>query len=173
MKNILTVLILIFALKANAQQNLNKKMEDPNKHKEVMINTCTRAALTSFPEFKESYTPNYNYYQVDSTALNQLGKLLKGKKITIVLGTWCGDSKFQVPRFLKLMDQLSIAEEQFVFIAVDGMKKAENGLIDHLKIERVPTFIFSNASGTEMGRITESPTETFEKDMLKLLAKIK
>ncbi len=102
--------------------------------------------------------------------LDQLSKLVKGKKITIVLGSWCGDSKYQVPNFLKLADALKLSEKDITFIAVDGAKKAENGLIDKMKIERVPTFIFTDKKGAEVGRITERPHETLEKDMLIALA---
>jgi thiol-disulfide isomerase/thioredoxin len=168
MKNTLTGLILLFSMHAGAQE-LNKKMEDPTRHKQVLINKCSREGLTTFAEFKESYEPNYAAYQPDSTALIDLKSLLKNKKVTIVLGTWCGDSKLQVPHFLKIMDAAKIGEDQFEIIAVDGLKKAENGLIDQFKITNVPTFIFTDKKGTEIGRITESPRETLEKDMLKLL----
>ncbi|RZL29776.1 MAG: thioredoxin, partial [Pedobacter sp.] len=166
---ILTGLVLLLALNAGAQE-LNKKIEDPNRHKEVMLNNCTRDGLVNFPEFKDSYDANYANYKTDSTALGELGKLVKGKKITIVLGTWCGDSKYQVPNFLKIMDALNVKEENINIIAVDGTKKAENGLIDGLNITRVPTFIFHDKKNVEVGRITERPTETLEKDMLKALA---
>lgn len=169
MKNILTALILLFAMNASAQE-LNKKIEDPNRHKQVMINQCTREGITSFPEFKESYDPNYSSYVADSTQFEQLSKLLKNKKVTIVLGTWCGDSKYQVPHFLKIMDKLKIDEDKITFIAVDGTKHAENGIIDNLKIERVPTFIFTDKKGKEVGRITEHPKETLEKDMVSILS---
>ncbi len=169
MKNILTVLIVLFAMQAGAQE-LNKKIEDPTRHKQVMLNECTRAGITSFAEFKESYDPNYAAYKPDSTTFADLSKLLKGKKVTIVLGTWCGDSKYQVPHFLKIMDGLKIDEDKIKFIAVDGTKHAENGLIDSLKITNVPTFIFTDKKGIEVGRITERPNETLEKDMLKVLA---
>lgn len=169
MRKILTAIIILFAMNAGAQE-LNKKIEDPNRHKQVMLNQCTREGITSFPEFKESYDPNYKSYTPDSTSFNELSKLLKGKKVTIVLGTWCGDSKFQVPHFLKIMDALKIDEDKISFIAVDGSKHAENGLIDNLKITNVPTFIFTDKKGVEVARITERPTETLEKDMLKVLA---
>ena len=169
MKNIFTYFILLFAINASAQ-SLNKKMEDPNRHIQVMLNKCSREAITSFPEFKTSYDPFYQSYVVDTTAINALSKSLNDKKITIVLGTWCGDSKFQVPHFLKIMDALKISEENITFIGVDGSKKAENGIIDNLKITNVPTFIFSDNNGKEVARITERPLETLEKDMLKILA---
>jgi thiol-disulfide isomerase/thioredoxin len=172
MKNILTSLFLLFAIHAGAQE-INKKIEDPNRHKQVMLNECTREGITSFAEFKESYDPNYASYKADSTLYTDLAKALKGKKITIVLGTWCGDSKYQVPHFLKIMDELKIEEDRIKFIAVDGSKHAENGLIDNLKITNVPTFIFTDKKGQEVGRITEHPKETLEKDMVKVLAVVK
>jgi thiol-disulfide isomerase/thioredoxin len=166
------ILLSLFAMNASAQE-LNKKIEDPTRHKEVMLNICTRAGITTFEEFKASYDPNYAAYKVDSTLTKDLGKLAKGKKITIVLGTWCGDSKYQVPNFLKVADALKLNDNDITFIAVDGAKKAENGLIDKLKIERVPTIIFSDKKGNELGRITESPKETLEKDMFKILTEVK
>lgn len=165
MKNIISAILLLFAMNVSAQE-LNKKMEDPNRHKEVMLNICTREGITTFPEFKESYDSNYATYKPDSTSFAQLTELLKDKKITIVLGTWCGDSKHQVPDFLKVMDALKVNENKITYICVDGNKKAENGLIDNMKITNVPTFIFTDKKGVEVGRITERPKETLEKDML-------
>lgn len=172
MKKILTGVLIVMAFTTNAQE-INKKIEDPLKYKEIMLNLCSREALTNFDEFKASYVPNYENYQLDSLTIDKLKKLTKGSKVTIILGTWCGDSKFQVPHFLKVSDSLQWEEKDIKFIAVDGAKKAENGLIDKLKIERVPTFIFANKNGEEIGRITENPKETLEKDMLKIYSGIK
>lgn len=169
MKNLLLTLILLFAMKVNAQ-DLNKTIEDTTKHKQVLLNKCTREGLVNFPEFKESYDFNYGYYKTDSNTLKNVVKLLTDKKIIIVLGTWCDDSKYQVSNFLKIMDVLKVSETQLTFIAVDGNKKAENGLIDNLNITQVPTFIFTNKKGVEIGRITETPKETLEKDLLKILS---
>lgn len=172
MKYLLTSLLALSSLVTSAQ-TLNKKVEDSFKHKQVMLNQCTRDSLTSFPEFKDSYDIHYNNYTVDSTTIAQLKKLTKGIKMKVVLGTWCGDSKLQVPHFFRLTDALSIAEKNIDLISVNGEKKAENGLLDGLAIERVPTFIFFDKKGIEIGRITESPKKTFEADMLQILAKKK
>jgi len=168
MKNLFIAIILLFAMNAGAQE-LNKKIEDPNRHKQVLINQCSREGITSFAEFKESYDSNYAAYKVDSTAIKSLKNVLRVKEITIVLGTWCGDSKLQVPHFLKIMDAIGFDQSKIKYIAVDGTKHAENGLIDNMKITNVPTFIFTDKKGTEVARITEHPQETLEKDMLKQL----
>lgn len=169
MKRLLSLSLILLAMNVGAQE-LNKKVEDQYKHKEVLLNQCSRDGLVTFPEFKASYDAHYSAYTPDSLTLPAVKKALKGKKVTVVLGTWCGDSKMQVPNFLKVLDQAKVDDKTVDFIAVDGAKHAENGLLDKLKIDRVPTFIFFDKKGNELARITEFPKETLEKDIVKLLA---
>jgi len=171
MKHISTLILILFAFTANAQK-MNKKIEDPTKNRAILINHCTREALVNFPEIKERYDVEYPAYKPDSITVDSLRPLVKDQKITIVLGTWCGDSKLQVPHFFKILDALGIPEKNITLICVDGLKKAENGLIDSLDIQRVPTFIFYNKDKKETGRIIESPHASLEKDMLLILSKI-
>jgi len=168
MKYIFAIMFGLFFVSANAQE-INKKLEDQIKHKQIMLNECSREGLVEFPEFKASYDANYENYKVDSAAIPQLTKLMKDKKIKVVLGTWCGDSKFQVPNFLKVTDAIKIDEKHISFIAVDGAKKAENGLIDGLDIQRVPTFIIFDEKRKEIGRIIEHPKKSLELDLIDIL----
>lgn len=169
MKSTLTILLILLGMNLSAQK-LNKQIDDKSRNKKVLINNCTREGLISFPEFKERYDVEYSGYNVDSVTLDSIKPIVKETKITIVLGTWCGDSKFQVPHFFKVIDQLGIDQNDIKIISVDGNKKADDGLLDGLKIERVPTIIFYQKN-KEIGRITETPIETLEKDMLHILAK--
>ena len=169
MKKLIIAVCLLFSIQAGAQE-LNKKKQDPSHNKEVMINTCTRAGIMEFPEFKTMYDAIYPDYKPDSVALTALMPFVQTTTITVVMGTWCGDSKLQVPHFYKIVDALGIPEKNITLICVDGDKKAENGLIDNLNIERVPTFIFSR-EGKELGRIIESPRKSLEQDMLAILTK--
>lgn len=168
MKYLFTILFAVVYVSANAQQ-INKKLEDQIKHKEIMLNECSREGLVEFPEFKASYDANYESYKVDSTTIASISKLMKDKKIKVVLGTWCGDSKYQVPNFLKVMDAAKIDQDKVSFIAVDGAKKAENGLLDGLDIQRVPTFIVTDKKGKEIGRIIEHPKKSLELDLIDIL----
>lgn len=135
-----------------------------------MLNLCTREELVSFPEMKEVYRTEYDSYHPDSVTISLLKPLIKGKEITIVMGTWCGDSKSQVPHFYKVLDAAGVSADEITLICVNEDKKAEDGLIDHLNIERVPTFIFSE-NKQESGRITELPVSTLEKDSVEILTK--
>jgi len=79
MKYAFTIILGLFFVSANAQE-INKKLEDQIKHKQIMLNECSREGLVEFPEFKASYDANYENYKVDSASLPQLEKLIKGKK---------------------------------------------------------------------------------------------
>jgi hypothetical protein len=167
MNKVFTAIILLFAMHSSAQ-SLNKNFQDPIKKRLVMINHVTRDSLINFPEFKTVYDNQYPDYSPDSVTVGKLKPLMQGLKLTIVLGTWCGDSKLQVPHFYKVLDQIGFPENDITLICVDGHKKDENGLADGLHIERVPTFIISR-EGKELGRIVESPKLTLESDLLGIL----
>ncbi len=152
-------------------QEVNKKIHDQARNKDVLINVCTREGITIFPEFKEMYDPIYAAYVPDAATMIELKKLVKKEKIKIVFGTWCGDSKVNVPNFFKVLDALQFKEKNVEIIAVDGSKKAENGIIDGLDIQRVPTFIVYDKKGKELGRIIEHPKATLEADLLEIYKK--
>ncbi|MFW0717952.1 thioredoxin family protein [Pedobacter sp. N23S346] len=170
MKIILSITLIIIAMNVSAQE-INKKIHDQVHNKDILINACTREGLTTLPEFKEMYDPLYAAYTPDAATLIELKKLVKKEKIKIVFGTWCGDSKVNVPNFFKILDALHFKEKNVELIAVDGNKKAENGIIDGLDIKMVPTFIIYDQNGKELGRIIEGPKTTLEGDLLAIYQK--
>jgi hypothetical protein len=112
--------------------------------------------------------------QYDTVALQQdlvelLGKVNSGVDFLVFLGTWCGDSRREVPHFLKIADTCGIGMSRIRLYGLDRSKKSADGLTDQYHIERVPTFIFLK-NGNEMGRITEKPNGSLEADMLSILA---
>jgi len=109
-------------------------------------------------------------YVSDTLVVQALNTRLKDKHITIVWGTWCGDSRLHVPRFYKVLKDAGFPEHKITLIEVNRDKKSVTAIVDHLNIERVPTFIIFEAD-KELGRIVEQPEETLEKDLLELLAK--
>ena len=167
MKNIIFVLLLVFSSHLFAQE-LNKTIIDPKLEKEVLIGKCDREGLKS-EVFAEYYNEGYNNYVPDENIIRQLKKKKKGLNITIVMGSWCGDSKDQVPKFYKILDQIGFKESKVELISVDGVKTAGDEVISGLNIQRVPTFLFYK-DGREIGKIVETPTSSLEKDMLLILS---
>ena len=86
------------------------------------------------------------------------------------MGTWCSDSRREVPRFYKILDSLNFPSAKVKLIMVDRKKEAAGIDISPFNIELVPTMIFYN-DGLEDGRIIETPKETLEKDLEEILVK--
>ena len=111
----------------------------------------------------------FSAYEFDSAAFMELEKNMPGDiDIVIVLGTWCPDSRREVPRFMKIIETLNFDKERIRFIGVDSYKEAPLDEYESFDIERVPTFIFYD-NKFELGRIIEYPEASLEKDMLRIL----
>ena len=115
------------------------------------------------------YTSGYDDYQITSEALNSLLDVAKDNiTIKIVMGTWCPDSRREVPRMMRILDIWKLPMSQVTFIGVDRKKIANVPGYDSLKIEKVPTFIIYK-NNIEAGRIIEVPTTSLEQDLLNIL----
>jgi len=93
----------------------------------------------------------------------------KGAEFLVFLGTWCGDSRREVPRFLRILDDAGVEHSHVRLYNLDRSKTSGDGLTERWAIERVPTFIVLR-HGREVGRIVERPRSTLEGDVLSLLA---
>lgn len=148
-------------------QSFNTAINDPVRNREILVDLIDREGLL-LGEMGEYFQMDYEVYEPDQGTIELLRPLMNGLTITIVLGTWCGDSKEQLPRFIKVLDQLNYPTENLLMIGVDSHKSARLFDVSSFEIEKVPTFIFMK-EGIEIGRIIETPLETLEVDMLQLL----
>lgn len=148
-------------------QTFNQKAPDPKKNCELLVGPCTRDGFSTIhSNFDSAFKAEYPLYQPDKETIDQIRNQLEDINITLVMGTWCGDSREWVPRFYKIMDLAGFDYRNLTLICVDRDRKAGDYDISHLKIERVPTFII-NRDGQELGRIVEVPDDLLEKDLLK------
>ena len=170
-KIIFVVLVLCNFLPAQNKnlptEQTNKIVTDTVSGMPMLIGQCTREAFQD-SSFKWWWMSEYDLYKVDSTNLNEIKDGLKNVNVKLVMGTWCSDSRREVPRFFKILDSVNYSSDNVKIICVDEDKHAEDNELAGLKIDLVPTFIFYK-DGQELGRIVESPKETLEKDMLKIL----
>lgn len=160
----------VFSLLLQAQ-NSNMVVYDSILNQEVLIDKLESKDL-QHPIFAEYYKFYYETYNPDAAKIEILKSLLDDLTITIVMGSWCGDSQEQVPKFYKILHLLNFDENKILLISVDREKRAReyDELVQSLNIERIPTFIFYK-NGLEIGRIIESPQGTLESDMLQILSK--
>lgn len=110
-----------------------------------------------------------NEYLPSQKIINQIRKNMQPLSVDVFLGTWCSDSRREVPAFFKIIDESGIGNKMKINLwAVDRNKTLKNGLAQKCKIEFVPTFVFYE-SGKEIGRIVEMPEGLLEEDMLNII----
>jgi thiol-disulfide isomerase/thioredoxin len=166
MKKICTLAFMALMGVALAQQSYL----DNSKHKHL-IGKFDAKALKEDTAYNKWYNKNFEAYKTEEALVPKLKSLASNKiKLQIFMGTWCGDSKREVPRMIKLLEQADISNYELIgTYDTDTLYKVspqheEKGL----NIFRVPTFIVYK-DGKEMNRIIEFPKESFEKDLITIL----
>ena len=136
----------------------------PGEHME--LGWIDRSVLHTprYPEFDTGYVN----YKPSLEMLNDLHPTLDSLRFIVVLGTWCSDSRREVPRFFRIIDSLHIPMEHIRLFAVDRTKQHPEGIPQQYHIEKIPTFIVFY-QGAEAGRIVESPKTTLEMDLFEIV----
>jgi len=117
------------------------------------------------------YIKGFDNYQFNSDAINKLLEINKDDiTIKIVMGTWCPDSRREVPRFMRVLNIWQFPSEKLTVLGVDNTKLCPIGDFDKLEIQRVPTFILYK-NNIEVGRIIENPVTSLEQDIVNILTK--
>lgn len=139
--------------------------------KTILAGHCSVSILQT-GAYKEWFDKSYNNYTVDTATIHLMQPYLANKTIEIFLGSWCGDSKREVPRMIKILQLASFDTANLKLIFVDNSTKAYKQSPQHEEagktIHHVPTIIVY-ANNKETGRIIESPKISLEKDMLAIL----
>ncbi len=158
------MLFIAFSYTATAQTSTEKP--------KILYGVCTKDSLTIDP-FGKWFNANYDTYQPNTaTIINLKKQSIENVSVKVFFGTWCGDSKREVPRFLKLLSAISFPDKKVQMIGVgnsDSLVKQGPGHEEAgLGIFRVPTFIIYK-NGVEINRINEFPVFSLEKDLLSIL----
>lgn len=141
---------------------------------ELMVGETSREAVLEsknqawFEDIYNSYTPNED-------EIKQIKKLLRKGKFTfeIYFGTWCPDSRREVPRIYKILDEAGYDEAKVKLVGVNRDKKIPNISDEErlrLDVQRVPTLIIFNKKGEEVNRYVEYAQTTLENDLLLILS---
>lgn len=170
-RHILIALFLINLSFLSAQNPIY--MFDEKSGQEIIYGNCSIEHLKTgiFGEYFKleypNYIPNPEIIEQINTHLQESNAL----QIVVIIGTWCGDSKDQVPRFVKIIDELANSKLLISeIICLDSDKTAPQFDNQKYKVERVPTFVIYNEN-IEIGRIVETPQNTLESDLLQIILK--
>jgi thiol-disulfide isomerase/thioredoxin len=165
----LTILLVIFPLATSAQEKeYNNETESVSEYVDKILNgPITKSGLKKLP-YKTWFNSNFKTYLVDQNSLKAIKKKqLKNLKILAFMGTWCHDSNREIPRLMRVCEELGIAE-QLELYGVDVDKKSLFGREESYDLRKTPTIIFF-LKGEEIGRVIEEPEVSFEAYLAEIL----
>ncbi len=110
----------------------------------------------------------YENYSPDLGTVDKIKKFTKDVSAEIYLGTWCKDSRNNVPKLIKIFEFLPDIKVKYVAVIWRSCDKS--GIYKKMDLKRIPTIVFYR-NGKEVGRIIENPVKTLEKDILDILSK--
>lgn len=120
-------------------------------------------------KFKKWFIPNYNKYEPNEKVVKKIKKNLKNITIVSFVGTWCHDSKREIPRLYKILETADFDfSNNARMVGITRGKKTPDNLQEGYNIKHTPTVIFYK-NGKEIGRFVEHARQTLEKDILKIL----
>ncbi len=167
MKNINFVFIA-FLLLSNynlsfAQSSYTTEKGDVHLLGDVDLQALSQAPYVDwFTEYQEDFEPSISA---------DLGENLKDATVKIYIGTWCGDTKYLLPKFIKTWKHLGLKEDQLEIVALHRSgkeyKRSPERTEEKYNIHRVPTFVFEK-DDKEIGRIVERPVNDLDTDIAQI-----
>ena len=167
---ITTIILAMLSIICMQAQPFNTEIKPEGKDA-YLLGKVNKKGLSKCND-NDWFKANFKEYETDNSIIDQLDEDLSEYTITAFMGTWCGDSKREIPRFYKVLEEANFPLERLTMIAVsrdkETYKQSPGGEEEGLNIHRVPTFIFYK-DGKEVNRIVESPVESLEKDLQKII----
>ncbi|MFO7701404.1 MAG: thioredoxin family protein [Psychroflexus maritimus] len=158
MKNLIVILSFLLANLSLAQDNVVGEI--------------------SLEEFKETahatwFNRYYKAYQPNEKTVEKLSQLIGEREIEVeaYFGTWCPDSRRELPRLIKLLDLSGWDTNQIKLVGVNRSKEIPNASkeeVERIQLKMIPTFIILE-NGIEINRFVEYAIETMEKDIIRIL----
>ena len=135
---------------------------------EIMLLGKVEKTDLAVEPYKSWFDSTYQVYSLNTVMVDSLKALFNGVEIELFYGTWCSDSRREVPAFYKILNELAGIDFSIESYALNRDKVEPDGAQEGHDIEFVPTIIL-NRGGVEQGRIIEVPERSLEEDMVRIL----
>lgn len=168
MKKIFLLLLTMATVHiASAQSYVREK--DPKTGKPLLRGKVTFQEVEDESVNKWLYA-NANAYEPNDADIRELRRIHAPYRFVVFMGTWCSDTHDLLPKFYKVLNQADMDLHAVEMYGVNREKKSLE--LEHVvyKIERVPTIIVLHQN-RELGRITESVTNSIENDLVQIMQK--
>jgi thiol-disulfide isomerase/thioredoxin len=166
MKNFI-IAIMVSHFFTSCSTTMNQAVYDQRSKTKMLVGLSNRGGLQQDP-FAIWFNKEYGAYALNKEAVQVLNNDRENLSIKLFMGTWCEDSRREVPRIYRILDAADFNESRLTLINVDREKKSPDGEETGLNIHHVPTLILYKNSN-EIGRVIEFPIESMEEDIAAII----
>ncbi len=142
--------------------------QEVEQQNDVLVGSIQKQDLIKAPH-ATWFDPMYQSYEPGTDALETIKENINDYEIKVFMGTWCSDSKREIPKLYKLLELSDYDMDKLEMQAVRLDKTLPNDLQEEYDVHYVPTVIFYK-DGEETGRFVEYPQEEFEEDIAKIVS---
>lgn len=139
-----------------------------NDQQSIKVGKLTKEDLQE-GSYANWFNKGYDNYQPSAEEIEIIKQHIGEYEIVGFIGTWCPDSRRELPEFFKLLDEAGFDLSKFTLIGVDRNKTTPENLEEGYDMSRVPTFIFFK-DGEEVNRYVEYSQESLAKDVAAIVS---
>ena len=145
--------------------------DEPPPPSPVLLGSVEWGDLSGISGWQDEYDAS----RPGATSMETLASATGSYRIVTVLGSWCHDSQREVPRLLKVLDQLDTPVFEHEMIGVDLTRRIDDAELAifagvERTVERVATIVVFDTDGIEIGRVVETAERPIEKLLVEFLA---
>lgn len=154
--------------KSNAEKVSGDVVETAPEQQSMIVGEFKKEDLQQ-GDFAAWFNSGYDEYSPSEEAMDVIKKNISEYEIVGFMGTWCPDSRREVPHFFKILDQAGYDLSKLTMVGVTRNKTTPENLEEGYDMQRVPTFIFMK-DGKEVNRYVEYPRASIEADIAEIVA---
>lgn len=154
MKPLLFLWFCFLSVSVFAQKKFNK----------VLLGKIEQGTFSEDAEIKQWFLKEYSAYKVNDSLVKILAPFLSGKKIVVVLGTWCSDSQREFPRLIRILETINFPMKNLEIYGMNRKKTRPVKIVRTYSITNVPTIVVLKGN-VVVGRIIEKPKVSLEYDL--------
>lgn len=162
-----SLILLFVSCVSQSQKPLNTRPIKATSGEMILLGKINKANLRT-SSHTLWFNQEYESIRTDPQWADDLQDHLEGLKIKVFMGTWCDDSRREIPHFFKLLESLKLDQKQIEMYAMSEEKTTPEGFEKGLEIYNVPTIIFFK-NGNEINRFVEFPVNSLESDIAKII----
>lgn len=142
--------------------------ENPTPAQDMIVGKFQKEDLQKAP-FATWFENGYEGYTPSPEAIAAIKENISDYEIVGFVGTWCPDSRREIPKFYKILDEAGYDLSKLTMVGVTRGKSTPENLEEGYDMHRVPTFIFMK-DGKEVNRFVEYARESIEQDIAKIVS---